>query len=264
MLVYITQTKWDQFLNKYENTYMTMQREGRALAEKLARKRSELQSNFHATNYVHNKNYRIYASEYPDDVREILSSRYYQAYTDIMYGISDIRKEERETERNNTREYTADTRYEAVHILVHAMAGENIFSPCNLTMALNHFISYELRIGNAPVDNFFPMLTIEQLEALSAPIAPDDDNQSQITAHFQLQCMQALLALGCVLLVIALVTCPAIAPILGIASATTSQISIATAIGSGISFLLFGGIHAMRRSNGDIQPESTSLQRSFP
>ena len=86
----------------------------------------------------------------------------------------------------------------------------------------------------------------------SHPLLPEGEGINQtrvvtnppISADFQLQCIQALLITGCVLLAIAVLTCPPIAGILGMSGALATNISIAaTGLGGG-ALLASAGLFA--------------------
>ncbi len=75
-----------------------------------------------------------------------------------------------------------------------------------------------------------------------------------VSADFQLQCIQALLITGCVLLAISVLTCPPIAGILGIGGILATNTSITAASLGGASLLASAGLFAIYRTN---QPTNT-------
>ena len=67
-----------------------------------------------------------------------------------------------------------------------------------------------------------------------------------VTAEFQLQCLQALLALGLALFALAVLTSTPIATTIGIASAYTANISLFSSVGSIAALLGAAGLYAYR------------------
>ncbi len=84
--------------------------------------------------------------------------------------------------------------------------------------------------------------------------------QTFISAHFQLRCIQALIGTGGVFLALTILTCPPVAGAMGITSGVTTVLCIASAAVSGASLITGIGFFARREQQVNTQQTQGFLQ----
>lgn len=259
MKITLKKEDWTVFLAQHRATYIKMLRAGRSLVQQL-----DQTSDFYQQYLRRNPSYEQIASDlrdaefpYKDAALQIVQSEYTNAYLEIMSALALLCKRHcNEPDSNDQYTPRADALYSLTCSIINAASALSttpFFCPESIAIILNRRISNLLCIeGEDELYVFFPYMTLAELDAQT-----DARLQAPVTANLQFRCLQALVALGLVLLALAILTSTPVATALGIASGITSQTSAASAVAAGITFLLAGGIYAVRTRHSNLPPDST-------